>query len=89
MMRVWAGKKRADRERKSESESERVGLVGWWVGGWGPRLSRSKGTKGGWTRGRGGSRGRWGCDGVASASSAGGGAGARRGALVRTLPIHS
>ena len=28
MMRVRAGKKRADSERKSESESERVGLVG-------------------------------------------------------------
>ena len=56
------------------------------------RLSKGKGARGGWTRGRGGSRDRWGCDGAASTSPAGGSAGAagfRRGVVLRTLPIRT
>ena len=57
---------RAGEAGVQEQEGKRESRVGW-----GPRLRRSKGTKGGLTRRRGGSRGTRGCDRVASASFAG------------------
>ena len=52
-----------------EQEQEGEQANGCWVRR--ARLSKNKGIRAGWIHGRGGSRGRWGCDSVASASPAG------------------
>ena len=80
------------REGGGEGGRKREEEVSARLHGWMRRARLSKGARGGWTRGRGGSRGRWGYDGAASASPAGGSAGAaefRRGVILRTLPIRS